>query len=139
MRSSFVFYFRSMEENLNQIGPPTELLNKVFSRIKHEQKIARIKKIALFSIGTLSSISVSIPMIISTVAEIQRSGFVYIFSLIFSDFQVVISIWDGFLLSVLETLPMVHFAILFMSIYVFLGSIKYLAKNISSSKVTLQI
>jgi hypothetical protein len=127
-----------MEENFNQIEPPEELLNKVFSRLKHEQKKAVIKKIAFFSVGILSSVFVFIPMLIGTIAEIQQSGFAYIVSLLFSDFRAVVSIWDDFLLSVLETLPIIHFAILFASVYVFLRSIKYFAKNIYSEKTVLQ-
>lgn len=127
-----------MEENFNQIEPPAELLNKVFSRLKHEQKRARIKKIAFFSVGILSSVFIFVPMLISTIAEVQESGFAYIVSLVFSDFQAVITVWDDFLLSVLETLPIIHIAILFASIYLFLGSIKYFAKNIYSERIILQ-
>jgi hypothetical protein len=128
-----------MEENLNQIEPPAELLNKVFVRLKYEQKKARIKIFVLFSVGILGSVFVFIPMLIGTIAEIRQSGFANIFSLVFSDFQAVIMVWDDFLMSLLETLPIIHFAILFASVYIFLRTIKYFAKNIYSERVVLQV
>lgn len=128
-----------MDNNFNQIEPPAELINKVFSRIKYEQKMARIKKIAFFSAGILSSVLIFVPMFIATAIEIRESGFTYIFSLIFSDFQAVVSVWDNFLLSVLETLPIMRIAVLFLSVYVFLGSVKYFAKNILLPKINFEI
>ncbi len=127
-----------MEENFSQFEPSTELLGKVFNRIKHEQKKARVKTFALFSVGILSSVFIFIPALLSTISEIQQSGLAGVISLIFSDFQAVISVWDDFLLSLLETLPIIRLAILFVAVYIFLRSIKYFVKSISSEKSILQ-
>lgn len=113
------------------INPNYEkLFNKIMLRIKREQRIFAIRQLAVFSIITLFSTAGFVFALNMFGTKISESGFLQFFSLIFSDFRTVISYWQSFAMSLLESLPAMSLIILLATIFVFFESLKHLVRDI---------
>lgn len=112
--------------------PPAELLGRILNSIQREKGLRAAKKrIAIFSLGVLGSLVAAIPVFQAAHGAVVESGFSHFLSLIFSDFGTVITFWDKFIFSIFESLPVMNVALLLAVIFIFLGSLKYLVKNIA--------
>lgn len=132
--------FEKLFSHLKPPEPPADLLDKILNRIQREKKLINIKRrIVVFSLGVLGPAIAFIPAFRAVQAEIAESGFSELFSLIFSDLSVVINLWDQFILSILESLPVMSMVLLFTIIFVFLGSLKYLVRDITTILATSQL
>lgn len=111
--------------------PPDDLFDKIMSRINLERRLLVIKRrFVIFSIGLVGSIVAFIPVFRMVQTGFNESGFVEFFSLIFSDSGVVISYWQNFTLTLLESLPVMSIAVFLATVFVFLGSLKFLVQDI---------
>jgi len=70
------------------------------------------------------------PVSKSVYINFAESGFFKFFSLIFSDFNAVMASWKNYLISLLETLPVMNLILLLAVFLIFLEALKFLAKNI---------
>jgi hypothetical protein len=113
------------------IEPPIGLFEKVMDRISKERRILIIKRrIIVFSIVFVGSLFAFFPTLKMVSVELSSSGFNQFFSLIFSDFTVVMRYWQSFTLTLLETLPVISLVLFLTILLVFLESLKSLVKNI---------
>ena len=123
------------EKLFSQLTPPEpagDFLNRVMERIRREEKLAAAKRrIIFFSAGFVGSLVVFIPVFSSTQAEVAKTGFFRVLSLIFSDFGAVMSFFNQYLLSLLETLPVINIILLFAIILIILEFAKKLSQNVS--------
>ena len=107
------------------------LFEKIILRIGVEKnKIAIKRKIVVFSIMLAISFVWLFPAIKMAYSGFINSGFTQLFSLIFSDTSVVMSLWQNFALSLLETLPINGILITGVLAFLFFGSLRFLFKNI---------
>ena len=114
-----------------RIELPEGIFGRIMARLRAEQRLLTIKRrMAIFSIGLIGSGVAFIPVFKMAQVEISNSGFLQFFSLLFSDFGTVAAYWQSFVLSLLETFPAVSAAALLSVILVFLGSLKFLVRNI---------
>ncbi len=115
------------------IKPSKGLLEKIIIRIREEkkQKSAR-RRFAIFSIGSIASITAFIPAFRAANAAIIESGFVEFFSLLFSDTTIVAAHWKNFGLSLVETIPVTNIIILLTTILMFLWSFKLLTGDMKN-------
>lgn len=119
---------------------PEGLLNKILIRIKREEAfLALRKRIMIFSAGAIGSFAAFIPAFKLMQSEFSQSGFIQIFSLIFSDTGIVLNVWATFALSILESLPVLSIAAFLAAVFVFLISLKFLAKDISAIFAPLKL
>ncbi len=110
--------------------PSADLYDRIIKRINYEQGLAFIKrKLFWHFIGLLASLILFIPLGYKLFIELNQSGFIQSFSLIFSDFQIVMFNLSDFSLSLLESLP--AFSLTLMSIAL-LAMIFYMSKFVSS-------
>ncbi len=124
--------FERLFSHLKPPEPPAELLGRILNSIQREKGLRAAKKrIAIFSLGVLGSFVAAIPAFQAAHSAVVESGFSQFFSLIFSDFGTIIAFWDKFIFSIFESLPVMNIALLFAVIFIFLGSLKYLVKNIA--------
>lgn len=110
--------------------PPIGLFEKIIERIEKAERRRKIQKLVIFSITLIGSGLSFIPAYNMLQTDFEQSGFVYFFSLLFSDFQVVAASWQTFSVVLLEKLPALSLAVFFGLLIVFLESMKYIAKNI---------
>ena len=111
--------------------PPKGLFNKIMARIQEERRLLTIKRrLMIFSLGAVGSAIAFIPALKMVQTGLYESGFMQFFSLIFSDFGTVVSYWQNFVMSLLETFPIIDLAIFLTVILIFLESLKFLVKDI---------
>jgi len=110
--------------------PSADLYDRIIKRINYEQKLAFIKrKLFWHSFGLLASLAFFIPLGQKLLYELNQSGFIQSLSLIFSDFQIVMTNFSDFSLSLLESLP--AFSLTLMSVAL-LAMLFYMSKLLSS-------
>lgn len=120
-----------LKQNYRLINPPGGLLEKVLSRLEKEQKILALKRRRIiFSFGAVISALGLIPAYLALQASLAESGFFQFFSLIFSDSEIIAAYWQNFVLSLLESLPIINLAIFLAVIMAFLEFLKLLTKNL---------
>jgi len=112
------------------IEPPKGLLEKILNRIHREERFLVFRKIVIFSVIFIASVTGFVPAVKMLLSDFSQSGFVNFFSLIFSDFSVVLTSWQSFSMILLETLPAASIALTLVTLFAFFQSIKYLSKNI---------
>jgi hypothetical protein len=110
---------------------PDGLFDKILGRIKHEKKIWEIKKkIFIFSVCSIASAAASAAIFYSMGKEISQSGLLQVFSVAFYSPALIASIWDQFVISVLESLPTIKIMLSLTAVLMLLESFKYLVRNI---------
>ena len=123
------------EKLFSQLTPPEpsgDFLNRVMERLQREEKLITAKRrIVFFSLGFAGSLVALIPAFSSTQAEVAKTGFGQVLSLIFSDSGAVMSFFNQYLLSLLETLPVINIILLFAIILIILEFAKKLSQNVS--------
>jgi len=116
---------------MNTLKPPDGLFESIVNRIHEERRILVLRRrIILFCLGFVVSAAAFIPAWKWLAADLSNSGFLQFFSLLFSDFKIVATYWQNFLMSLLETVPAMSLAVFLAAVFVFLESLNFLAKNI---------
>lgn len=108
-----------------------DLFKKIMGRIEEEQRISRARRrLAIFSVISVVSLMFFVPVFKFVLSDIYGSGFLQYISLFFSDFEIVSVYWQNFTLLLLESVPAMSLALLFIVVFSFLESIRFVAKNI---------
>jgi len=116
------------------------LFEKIMLRIRAERKKMALKrKIIGFSFVLAVSFFGLIPAVKMAYSGFVGSGFVQLFSLVFSDTSTVISFWQNFVLSLLESLPTTGLMAAGIALFFLLGSLKFLSKNIKGLSYSKQL
>lgn len=111
--------------------PPHGLFEKITNRIQKEQKMVSVRRHAfVFALSALCSAVALVPIFQITQSGMKESGFMQFFSLLFSDFGIITANWQGYILTILETIPIMKFVALLAIILVFLESLKILTRDI---------
>jgi ABC-type phosphate/phosphonate transport system permease subunit len=114
-----------------KIELPEGIFERIMTRIRTERRILTFKRrLAILSVGFVGSSTAFIPAFKLLHSNLVESGFLQFFSLLFSDFGIITGYWKEFSMSLLETLPAASLAIFLAVVFVFLGSLKFLAKDI---------
>lgn len=122
---------RKISEDFNLVEPPAGLFDKIMFRIEKEKNFLTLRRrIIIFSIGLIGSAIAFIPAFAYARSGFVESGFYSFFSLIFSDTEIVLTYWENFLQSLLETLPAAGLAALLATVAVFLESLKMLVRDL---------
>lgn len=115
------------------------LFEKIISRLDQERKLTKIKfRLAVFGSFLIGSIIAFVPIFNLTRFALIKSGFIQFFSLLFSDTKIVLTYWENFAMSLLETLPVMNLIILLAIILVFLESLKLLLKDLKNIFISKQ-
>lgn len=123
--------YEEIFSHLKPPEPPAGLFEKIIFRIRREQRLLTLKRrLMIFSFGMVISLAVFIPAFKMVQTEISESGFLQFFSLLFSDFGIITTYWRNFVLTLLETIPAMSLALLFATIFIFLESLKFWARDI---------
>jgi hypothetical protein len=115
---------KQSNHNILEIDPPAYLKEAVFERIvKERQKQIFRKKLLYFSGFSVSVIGLFASLILF-VKNIATSDFWNISSLVFTDMKVVVTYWQEFSLSLLETFPVEAFTFILMPLLMLMILIK---------------
>jgi hypothetical protein len=129
-----MFQDKDCEKILNCVSAPepsASLFDKVLVRIRKEQKVRAARRQAvIFSLSTIFSAIAFVPAFQAAQTAFTESGFVYFFSLLFSDFNAMVSSWHSFVFSLLGSLPIIDLLILLTVALAFFASARFLMKDI---------
>lgn len=131
MRS--VFVVGSMRNNYEKSPmrfrppePPVGLFDRIMVRIHEEELLLSVRKrLFLFSITALGSVTAFVPVVNAFRIEFTQSGFGQFFSLLFSDGGWVAAHWQDFGLALLESMPAASIGAFLFMLLVFLWSLKH--------------
>lgn len=126
MRQDFEKIFSLFEPT----EPPVGLADKITRRLRRQRRWATISRLAVFSLGLLSSAAAIFVAGRMVWQDFAGSGFAEFFSLLFSDAGLVAVYWKNFIFSLLEILPVTGLLFLSVAVLAFLESVKLLAKHI---------
>ena len=100
--------------------PSSSFRSQLFSKIKEKPVDWKLLKIRVWisAVVALLSVLVSVPLCGRLILEIQQSGLLQFLSLMFVDMKTVMSVWQDFFWSVLESLPV--FSLLEVGVFLFL-------------------
>ena len=131
--------FEQLVSKIKTPKVPDGLFEGIMVAIQKERKLMILrKKIAMFSVGAFVSIIAFIPVLRLVSLKISESGFSQYFSLIFSDFKLVLSYWQSFSAALLESFPIINFTLLLAIVLMLLGSLKYLTKNLKAMTLAMR-
>jgi len=119
--------------------PPAGLFEKIIQRLYQEQRISALRRRLLILSAVLSGSMVAlIPAFRALQTGLTESGFMEFFSLLFSDLAVVIAHWQDFASALLESLPVMSAVVLLSAVFVVLGSLKFIARDMKFIFTPLQ-
>jgi hypothetical protein len=123
--------YEKLFAHLQPAEPPADLFDGVMNSIRKEQRFLMAKRrITLVLVGLLGSIGAYIPAWKIVRVEFTKSGFLQFFSLVFSDFSIVVSNVQDFALVLLESLPVLGVTVFMGSIFLLLAFLKYTVDNL---------
>lgn len=128
VRGSY-FPFETMSSNMEK-----RITDEVMQRISH-RRLAKARLAAtLYGVTTILGIVLVVPAVSYTISLAEQSGFMNYLSLIVSDSAAMASAWKPFILSVLESAPVVGTVLVLASVLVFGYSLMKLTSDINRIK-----
>jgi hypothetical protein len=121
--------YEKLFSHLRQPKVPDSLLSGIITSIRRAERRRAAERLILFfplSIGSLIALYFTFR---STWAASAESGFFSYLSLLFSDFQVVITHWQNYSLSLLETLPAISISLSLASILLLINFIRLFVRE----------
>ncbi len=124
--------------HLQSPEPSSGLENKINNRINAEIKLAAIKRrLVLFGFCAVGSGIAVFYACYSFGNLAAESGLWQYLSLLFSDYEVIFAIWQNYILSLAQALPLTGLIFMLASFFAFCESIKLLSKDLNKIKLAL--
>lgn len=119
---------------------PEGLLDKIMDGISRQQRsfISKLK-LAIFSLGLVGSLTALFPVFKMVQSSMAETGFFQFVSLMFTDSQYVVSYWQNFTMSLLQSLPVINLAIFLAVIFIFLESLKFFVRNLRNFHIARKL
>ncbi|MDO8581807.1 MAG: hypothetical protein Q7S16_02940, partial [bacterium] len=121
--------FQQLFNHLQAPEPHPGLLGAIIKRIDAERMFAVKRRFAIFSAGFFVSFFALLPVFNMMRADMVQSGFAEFFSLLFSDIGMVAVYWQNFSITLLESLPAASIAAFLATVFVFLGSLRFITRD----------
>ena len=111
--------------------PPDFLYGYIFARIINHRKRIALYRSALWSATSLFSLISLYYIFKYTIFALKTSGFIKYLSLVYSDSGFVLANWNTYLLSLIESAPVLQLSLVFSASFVFFGSIIFVARQVN--------
>src|ERR1035437_987263 len=118
---------------------PEDLYKAVLFRLSLEQRRAVKRRFAIASASLVASISAAVAAVLILANSLTTSGFWKFVSLIFSDGGTVVTYWQQFSLSLLESFSVPELVVSLSCVFAVMISLKFLLKNKSAFSTKLQL
>jgi ABC-type sulfate transport system permease component len=113
------------------IEPSVNLRNSIIHKIETEERKAVMYNLAL---SFVVSISITIISFINVMKDASQSGLSEYLSLLFSDGVLIASYWQTYVMSVVESLPIIQISIVVASWCLCIWSINMIFTNFKNTK-----
>ena len=131
--------YEKLFKNLYSLEPPERLYQAILARIEVEKIRAARIRVGLLGFVALISVVAVVPIFQYIVREFAQSGFYQYASLLISDSGVLIAHWKEFMLSLVESTPILGATIFLSIIFVLLSSLRLAIKNIRIAFLSSQL
>ena len=129
MRADFEKLFSVLSEK----EVPDGLFGRVMEKIQREQRLINLKrKMVFFAFCLVISIGIFIPVLRAVYSGFVDSGFIALFFLLFSDAGTVMTYWQNYALSLLETLPVTRLILFFATILALMELLRLAVRNVKN-------
>ncbi len=116
---------------LKPAEPPAHLLDGIMKRIEREQGSLKIKIRFVFSLfAAVLMAGIFVPVWNNLQSEAAQSGFTQFISLLFSDLNSVLSSWQDYAMSLLESIPFVSLTVFLGIVFVLLFALRYFVHDL---------
>ncbi len=123
--------FEKLFSNLKGVEPSESLASIILERIEAEAGLLKLKRhLLIFVTGLLSSAVAFVFAFKMVQTGFAETGFSQYFSLLFSDFNLVVGYWQSYFFTLLESLPVVSLAVFLAVILIFLELFKLSAREL---------
>lgn len=117
------------------IEPSADLYDRIINGIKQENKLITLKRcLILQSFILIISLLVFIPLALKLLSDLAISGLTQFLSLFFTDFTMVMANLGDYVLSLLESAPVLSLALTLAALLVFVFDLAKLADAYSDFK-----
>lgn len=116
---------------LTRVEPPDGLAGKVMARVWKEERKRVVRRLILFSIGIAASFAALFPAFNAVQGAMAQSGTLQFISLAFSDSGTVIALWNDFIFSILEALPVMSVVAFLTVAFVLIGCARSFIRDIA--------
>lgn len=119
---------RQIFKNINYIETPVNLEGKILASLKKSQEKAEKQRLWFSYVAVISSFFAVFYTLWTFGGAILKSQFWSLATLAFSDAAVIISHWNDYLLSLLETLPVFQLAAIILPLAILFGALNFCVK-----------
>ncbi len=130
-------HMESKNQIFSIIEPKNELKKSIISKIRALEIKKTINKIVFSSVVSLISVASTVIFIINIIKDAYQSGLSEYLSLLFSDGKLIVTYWQTYVMSVIESLPIIPIAIAVFSILIFVWSLNKSLENLKTTKFVL--
>jgi hypothetical protein len=131
--------YQKLLENLGGKTAPDGLCGVVLSRVALEQKRTARRRFETAVASLLASLGAAVAAVFVLANSLAASGFWKFVSLAFSDGGTVLTYWQQFAMSLLESFSVPEMVLLLSCVFAVLLSLKFLSKNKSAFSAPAQL
>jgi ABC-type microcin C transport system permease subunit YejE len=124
--------YEKLFARLPEVEPSSGLVSAILGRIERARVMRARLHASLHGMFILAAVIAFVPTINSLMASAAQSGFSGYISLISSDGIAMLGSWKSFILSVVETAPILEIGIVLALAFIFTNSLRRGARYISS-------
>lgn len=124
-------------DGLRRADPPARLLSAIITRINIAKRRTAIIKFALCSSASFLSSLVIVVACVWAAQSFYETGFEEYVRLMVSDSALVATYWQDFILSLVESLPILEVALLLLATLSFLGFARLAIRNIKNASLSI--
>lgn len=121
--------YKNLFTSLREIDPPADLADKINQAMTREETRWFWRQFLVYGLVLAASLVGFLPSLSYLRGEVTQSGFYQYLSLLFSDSAAVLTYWNRFLFSLLESLPVIGTVLVGTSLWAGLLSLKRIAKT----------
>lgn len=124
--------YQKLLNNLGSKPAPEDLYKGVLLRLTIEQGRAVKRRFAIAAASLVASVTAAVVAVLALASSLTASGFWKFISLIFTDGGTVVTYWQQFSLSLLESFSMTEMVVSLACIFAVILSIRFMLKNRSA-------
>ena len=131
--------YQKLLSNLGNSQAPEGLYRAVISRVSAEQSHSAKKRFAIAFASLVASAGAAVAAVLVLATSLTQSGFWKFVSLAFSDGSSVMTYWQQFGMSLLESFSMPEMVVSLVFVFAVLLSLRFLLKNKSAFSLPAQL
>jgi len=108
---------------------PRDLFGKIMAKISVKQRRRALWEFVVSSAVFLAALAFFIPVMAAVHDSMTQSGSYQYAGLVFTNFSEVMSSWQDFAASFFESLPLLGIAAILVSVFMLLGSLRYISRD----------